>query len=1245
LRFIYIILKINHINKLMIVTRLYIYKNSTSEICLNIGSDKPLMDNDFYLISHLFNKFDQNSWFDDYGNVVEYGYKLNFESPWSSNVVDIFRRLGCNNIKRIEKTTRILYSEFNESMVDIMTQQIYPHPIKSFENKKIETIINEIVLKENIQTYSDLYGLGFDAQDMEFYNNLFTDDKPPTSTELFDLSQGNSEHSRHWFFNGKLHIDGIKEEFSLMQLIKEPLQKNKQNSLIGFSDNASAIDGQYSVVDFQPTYGETYSKYKKLSVLYHPTLNAETHNFPTGIAPFQGAETGVGGRIRDTQAIGNGGLPIAGLAGYCVGNVFTNYKKLPGFHTPQHILIEASNGASDYGNKFGEPLIGGFCRSYGSFANNEYREWLKPIMFSAGIGKIQNENLFKGKAEPGMLIYKLGGPAYRIGIGGGSASSRKQDKKNTCLDLSAVQRGNAEMENRLDRVVRSCAEMGYDNPIESIHDQGAGGTSNVTKEIIEPYGAEIDLNKIITGDKTMTSLELWVSEYQEQNTVLVKEENKSILTSIASRENLPVSNIGIVKNTENIVVYDSDKVVVVDLPINKVLTDIPKKNYHMTSFSPQNNTKNDINLDNKDFLKYLYDVLQLPSVCSKRFLTNKVDRSVGGFVVQQSCLGPLHTPIADNFITALSYYDTRGIVSSIGEQPLKGLYDSKNMVGMAVGEMLTNIISTKITSLQDIKCSGNWMWANDNNENKYLLYRAVCYLNKLLLKLGFAIDGGKDSLSMSAKYNQRTVRSPNQFVLTSYVMTEDFNKTATPFFKKAGNSIVYVDLGYSQYRVGGSAICQVLNKFEYEVPSFDRIKNFRKIFKIIQKLIQRNDITSCHDRSDGGFITALLEMSFAGNIGINVDIESDVNLYNFMFSEELGLIIETPYPSIIIKKLSEYVPTYRIGSVINNKIEVKYNNIKIIDQSVADLRDVWEAKSSELENYQCNPQCVIEEREILKHKKNPKYIFNNLTDWEFNPLIRSPRTLKVGIIREEGSNGDREMAMAFNSVGFQVWDINMHDIIRKPGIINKLHGLAFVGGFSYADALGSAKGWASTILLNRDIKREFDIFYKRENTFSLGVCNGCQLMGLLKWVPARFIHNRSKRFESRYSTVKILKSNSIMLSGMENSVLGIWVAHGEGQTRLQNPDINLKHSPIRYVNSANEITEYYPDNPNGSTYGVAAVCSANGRHLAMMPHPERCIMTWQNPYIPDDWKKNKYYPWRLMFYNAYNWTNNYLRTK
>ncbi len=1333
-----------------------------TEYCFNIEITEPVTAEEqetlIWLLSETFEpeKFSDETFLTCHSSLtschylLEVGPRMNFTTAWSTNAVAVCHACGLHKIKRIERSRRYLLKIEDKKMrrledegkpnfstsqphnfltsselvtcysslfYDRMTECPYPEPLKTFETGITPEPTCIVPLMEEgpeaLRKINKQMGLGFDEWDIEYYYNLFVRDlcRNPTNVECFDLSQSNSEHSRHWFFKGQLIIDDVEMPLNLIELVKHPLDLNPNNSKIAFRDNSSSIRG-YSVQTIIPENPAAPSPFKKGCLDYDVIFTAETHNFPSGVAPFPGAETGTGGRIRDVEATGRGGLVIAGTAAYCVGNLhIPNYElpwedktfQYPGnLASPLEIEIQASNGASDYGNKFGEPVIQGFTRSFGMRLQNEERyEWLKPIMFTGGIGQMNVQHIEKGRPQKGMLVVKIGGPAYRIGIGGGAASSMIQGENIAELDFNAVQRGDAEMEQKMNRVLRSCIERGDANPIVSIHDQGAGGNCNVVKEIIYPAGAKIEVRKIQLGDNTLSVLEIWGAEYQEQNALLLKHESISLFQEICKREKVPFAVIGNITGDGYIVLYDeTDKSTPVNLSLEKILGDMPRKTFRLERLPVKLQPLTfpwDLDLSPYPlpptpysyFRDALERVLRLLSVGSKRFLTNKVDRSVTGLIARQQCAGPLQLTVSDVAVIAQSHFGVTGAAISIGEQPIKTLLDPVAMARMSVGEALTNMVWARISALEDIKCSGNWMWAAKLPGEGAKLYDAAVALSDILVKLGIAIDGGKDSLSMAAQVKRQTtehrqqnidnraqttetVKSPGTLVISAYATCPDITKVITPDIKRPDESkLIFIDLGNGKNRLGGSALAQVYNQIGDEAPDVDEPKLLKNAFNAVQALIEKGLILSGHDRSDGGLVTTLLEMAFAGNCGMEIQgigdrgqgVEKDI--IPFLFSEELGLVIEylSENESEIISVLKDLsIPCQIIGRTLTEKrikvslITRSSSPVTVLDEDMLILRGIWEETSYQLERLQIGAACAEEEKENIYDRKGPNYVLTfaptPYLSPDLYPLPPTPYLPKVAIIREEGSNSDREMTSAFYQAGFEPWDITMTDLIEERITLADFRGVAFVGGFSYADVLDSAKGWAGVIRFNKGIWKEFQNFYQRKDTFSLGICNGCQLVALLGWVPwqginntkqPRFIHNVSGRFESRFSTVKILPSPSIMLHGMEGSVLGIWVAHGEGRAFFPDETILEKIekdnlAPVRYVDDDNEITVKYPFNPNGSAHGIAALCSPDGRHLSIMPHPERTFLKWHWAWMPEDWRQNlKVSPWLKMFQNARQW--------
>ncbi|KAJ3658174.1 hypothetical protein Zmor_009931 [Zophobas morio] len=1229
--------------------------------------------------------------------VVEVGPRFNFSTSNSTNAVSICQNLGLGQVVRLEVSRRykLIFNEgVNASknevdeaaavLYDRMTECRYTPeniPRKSFNEKlvKKEDIREINVLKKGEEAIKEIdreMGLAFDQADLKYYTNLFQKvlKRNPTNVELFDMAQSNSEHSRHWFFKGKMVIDGVEHEESLIDMIVDTQKHTNPNNVIKFSDNSSAMKG-YIHRSLRPITAGSMSELREVNTESHLIFSAETHNFPTGVAPFSGATTGTGGRIRDVQSVGRGGYCIAGTAGYSVGNLNIPGYSLPwedssleyptNFAPPLEVLVEASNGASDYGNKFGEPLISGFARSFGLVdSEGERKEWIKPIMFSGGIGSMEATMTEKLPPKPGHNIVKIGGPVYRIGVGGGSASSVEVQGDNKAeLDFNAVQRGDAEMEQKLNRVVRACLELGKENPIVSIHDQGAGGNGNVLKELVDPVGGIIYANKFELGDPTINVLELWGAEYQENNALLCDKADLEILKNICRRERCPINVVGEVTGTGKVVLAldETKKVLPFNLELTHVLGKMPRKVFKLERKSP---LLKELQLpDALSIYSTLERVLRLPSVASKRYLTNKVDRCVTGLIAQQQCVGPLHTPLADVAVTAISHFGYEGVASSIGEQPIKGLVNTAAGARMTVAEALSNLVFALISNIKDVKCSGNWMWAAKLPGEGAALFDACKAMCDIMSQLGIAIDGGKDSLSMAARVGKDTVKAPGTLVVSTYAPCPDVRKVVTPDLKvpatgKTGQ-LLFVDLSNGQSRLGGTAVAQVFGQLGKECPDVENVEELKNAFVATQELIRDGAVQAGHDVSDGGLIVCLLEMCFAGISGIEVQIvHRQGQTIPILFSEEVGWVLEVAESDVrhcldVFKK--HKVPVYKIGKSvgcgIDSKITINVNNA-CIESTVLPLMRMWEETSYQLELQQTIKTCADSEFNSLTSRAHPKYRLS--FDPDIDSAIKGPVHVKVAVLREEGTNGDREMAAALVRAGFKVWDITMQDLLSGNAVLDQFRGIIFPGGFSYADVLGSAKGWAGSILFNKTIKDQFDRFYSRPDTFSLGVCNGCQLMAMIGWVgelntdnTANIVleHNVSERFECRWSTVRIEKSNAIMLKDMEDSVFGVWVAHAEGKFTFKNSsvyeDLNTnKCVGLRYTDDNGNPTEIYPMNPNGSIGGIAGICSVDGRHLAMMPHPERCDQPYLWPYVPTDWQHYQKSPWQKMFKNAFDWCCN-----
>lgn len=1259
------------------VSRFYRKINDDVAYCFNVASERPLTKEeveclrlilaDGFLIDTVSPKPVLQ-----HDRVVEVGPRLNFATAWSSNMVSICRATGLECVTRVERSRQYIVPEgvdllgFIDEHHDRMTECHYPEPLQTFETGIMPEPVYEVDLKtKGPDALLEIPGISMDEWDRNFYYDYFVKkhDRNPTIVELMDLNNANSEHSRHGFFKGKQILDGQEQENTLFEMVIETLKANPKGSLVAFKDNSSVIAG-FPITTLCPTQPGEPSSLESKDVHYHPLLTAETHNFPTGVAPFPGAETGTGGRIRDVQGTGKGGFVIAGTAGYCVGNLMIPGYDLPwenkyaapdNLATPLMIEIEASNGASDYGNKFGEPLIQGFTRSFDMrLENGERWAYLKPIMFTGGIGQIDDHHTEKEKEEKGMIIVQVGGPAYRVGFGGGAASSMLQGENVSDLDFDAVQRGDAEMEQKMNRVIRACNEMGDATLIDVIHDQGAGGPANVLKELVEHSGGWVEIRNIKTGDPTMSVLEIYVAEYQERNGFLIRPENIDRFKAICAREKVNCEVLGEVTGDLRFVLRDSnDNSTPVDIELPELLGNIPTKTFEDeridAGLSPLTVPPE---LSVRDAL---LDVFRLVSVGSKRFLTNKVDRAVTGLIATQQCCGPLQLPLNNVAVVAQSHFGLTGAATAIGEQSIKMVVDPAAGARMAVGESLTNLVWARIEDLDQVKCSANWMWAPKLPGEGAAIYDAAKGMRDAMITIGMAVDGGKDSLSMATMVDDETVKSPRQLVISAYAAMKDLRKVITPDIKEVDSTLLYIDLGSGKNRLGGTSLAQVLGRLGSESPDMDDPELVKRAFLAVQKLIDDDLILAGHDRSDGGLITTLLEMAFSGNCGLAIDMMGDDSALAVLFSEELGLVLEcaSDKEDRVLQVFGDHqVDPVKIGrSTAKKRVQVNYNNEHVLDEEMETLRGWWEETSYQLERLQMNPDCAGEEKENIKKRRGPTYELPFVPAASSDDILSDMNKPKVAILRDEGSNSDREMSSAFYMAGFEPWDVCMKDLLDEKVDLAQFRGLAAVGGFSYADVPESAKGWAATILFNDRLKEMFDTFYTREDTFTLGVCNGCQLFGLLGWVPftgleaerqPRFVRNLSSRFESRWVTVKVLESNSIMLRGMEDLVFGIHVDHGEG--RLHFPDAKLKDqvltegwAPIVYVDDDGLATEKYPFNPNGSSHGLASLCSPNGRHLAMMPHPERAFLPWQCHYLPQEMKKLQVSPWLKMFQNAYDW--------
>ncbi|MGO9974863.1 MAG: phosphoribosylformylglycinamidine synthase [Solirubrobacteraceae bacterium] len=1213
------------------------------------------------------------------GCVLEIGPQLQFRTPWSSNAGKICERIGLRSVARIERSRRILlptgtsderFATVATALHDRMTEAVYPRPLESFgQPREPEPTFRIPVIAEGMQALHEAnrrFGLAMDEYDLEAYLELFAQRlrRDPTDVELFQLGQGNSEHSRHGFFKGRLVIDGRDLGTSLMEIVKEPWRRKPGASVIAFHDDSSAITG-YEVPVLAPARPGSGCVQRTERRTYHPTLTAETHNHPTGVAPYPGAATGGGGRIRDNQCVGRGGLVVASAAAYCTANLHVPDYEQPweqdgrrhpeNLASPLEILIEASNGASDYGNRFGEPIVLGHARTVGIQTPSGYRAFFKPIMYSAGTGLIDARHIDKLEPQAGMRVVQIGGPAYRIGMGGGAASSLISGENAAELDFDSVQRGDPEMAQVTDRVIAACIAMGEQNPILSAHDYGAGGASNAVTEIVHPAGGVIDLAAMPSGDQSLSVRELWGCEAQERNAFLMDAEGYARFAAVCRREGCPVAVIGEISGDGRLVVRDGGDEHPVELPLEPILGKMPQRTLALTTVSQ---SLEPLALPpGLTVAGALARVLRLPAVASKRFLTTKVDRSVTGLVAQQQCTGSMQTPVADFAVLAHSHFGVTGTAIAQGERPLIGLISPAAQGRMTVAEAILNLAGAQVGALGDVRCSANWMWAAKLDGEGARLYEAASAMAATMVDLGIAIDGGKDSLSMAALAGGEVVPAPGQLVITPYTTMRDVRVKATPDVKRAGGRLVLIDLSGAHVRLGGSALAQVFGQLGDECPDMEDLGLLARAFEVIQQLLADGLIDSYHDRSDGGLIVTLAEMAIAGDRGLEVELAAGGSRLAELFCEEAGAVIEVAPDKLeaVRERLhAAAVPFSELGRVtaLGERVRIGAGGRSILNIALHELRFAWEETALRIDALQANPACAAAEEHLLHEPLQH-------TPWRltFTPaatpaaLLGSPDAPAVCVLREEGSNGDREMRACLHQAGFNVFDVNMHDLQNGDANLDAFQGLVFPGGFSFGDVLDAGKGWAAAIRFSAGLAEQFEQFRAREDTFSLGICNGCQLMALLGWAPLHeladaqrpcFVTNASERFESRFVTVEIEPSPAIMLRDMAGSRLGVWVAHREGRLlvpsgRTLERILEDGLAPVRYL-APHGPTERYPYNPNGSPHGIAGVCSPDGRHLAMMPHPERVASAlWQWPYLPNDFQELEASPWLRMFQSAREW--------
>lgn len=1171
------------------------------------------------------------------------GPRATMITPWSTNAVEIAQNMGVNGILRIEE---FFHTNENSSDFDPMLFQKYSMLSQHIFTVNIQP--QEVLEIENIDAYNQTEGLALNDDEIYYLKNLSnTIGRKLTDSEVFGFSQVNSEHCRHKIFNGKFIVDGKEMPSSLFKLIKKTSSENPNTIVSAYKDNVAFIEGP-KVVQFAPKRADHPDYYENKSFKSVISLKAETHNFPTTVEPFNGAATGSGGEIRDRLAGGKGSLPLAGTAVY-----MTSYSRLKEnrpwenaveerkwlYQTPLDILIKASNGASDFGNKFGQPLITGSVLTFENETKNRKLAYDKVIMQAGGIGYGKFNQALKDTPKKKDKIVILGGENYRIGMGGAAVSSADTGEFSSGIELNAIQRSNPEMQKRAANAIRAMVESDT-NTIVSIHDHGAGGHLNCLSELVEETGGSIDLDKLPVGDPTLSAKEIIGNESQERMGLVIGEKDIDKLKRIAKRERSPFYEVGEVTNDHKFK-FESKKTgeKPMDFDLEDMFGSSPKtimndvtieRVYDSLVYSPSN------------IKEYLFNTLSLEAVASKDWLTNKVDRCVTGKVAKQQCVGPLQIPLNNCGVMALDYQGKEGVATSIGHSPISALIDPVAGSRNSIAEALTNIIWAPLEKgLKSVSLSANWMWPCNNEGEDARLYKAVEGISEFAISLGINVPTGKDSLSMKQKYKNEEVISPGTVIISAAGHCNDVKNVVEPVLQKNGDSIYYINISKDDFKLGGSSFAQTLASIGNDAPTIKDASYLSSVFNSIQELISDHQILAGHDVASGGLITTLLEMCFAdNNLGAKLNLTDlgEEDLIKILFSENNGVVFQGKKDSIIEKTLAKNnIDFIKIGTVTDTEsLQIKHLN-QNLEFSIPEMRKVWFETSYILDQKQSGEEKAKERFD--NYTKQPlNFKFPDHFTGKLPVFDKNYSRPKAAIIREKGSNSEREMANAMYLAGFDVKDVHMTDLIEGRETLEDIKFIAAVGGFSNSDVLGSAKGWAGAFLYNKKAKNALKNFFAKEDTLSLGVCNGCQLfveLGLLNpehEEKPKMLHNDSGKFECTFTSVEIKKNNSIMLSSLAGTNLGIWAAHGEGKFSFPKPETHY-----------NIVGKYsysgFPSNPNGSEFNTAMLADSSGRHLVMMPHLERSTFSWNWAHYPKN-RKDEVTPWLEAFINARKWLEN-----
>ena len=1182
-------------------------------------------------------------------------------TPWSTNAVEITQNMNLSGISRIEEFFPVASADADH---DPMLQRMYEGI-----DQNVFTVNHEpepIKYVDNLEEYNEQEGLALSPEEIEYLHKIEKQNgRPLTDSEIFGFAQINSEHCRHKIFGGTFIIDGKEMESSLFAMIKKTTKETPGKILSAYKDNVAFAQGPV-IEQFAPKDQSTADYFQVEDIESVISLKAETHNFPTTVEPFNGAATGTGGEIRDRMGGGVGSWPIAGTAVY-----MTSYPRLTDdegmtiaerdwedllpvrqwlYQTPEQILIKASNGASDFGNKFGQPLITGSVLTFEHGGDGQRLGYDKVIMLAGGVGYGKKRDCLKGEPQKGNKVVVVGGDNYRIGLGGGSVSSVDTGRYSNGIELNAVQRANPEMQKRAYNLVRALVEED-NNPVVSIHDHGSAGHLNCLSELVEDCGGEIDMTRLPIGDKTLSAKEIIANESQERMGLLIDEKHLEHVQRIAERERAPLYVVGETTGDAHFSFVQGDGKKPFDLDVAQMFGHSPK-----TVMQDETVVRHyeDVTYSQDKIDEYLQRVLQLEAVACKDWLTNKVDRSVTGKIARQQCQGEIQLPLSDCGVVALDYRGRKGIATALGHAPQAGLANSSAGSVLSVAEALTNIVWAPLADgIESLSLSANWMWPCRSQKGEDArLYQAVEALSDFCCALHINVPTGKDSLSLSQQYpNGDKIISPGTVIVSAGGEVSDVRKVVSPVMVNDKNSSLYhIDFSFDTQRLGGSAFAQSLGKVGDDVPTVANAEYFADCFEAVQELINRGWIMAGHDISAGGLITTLLEMTFAnthGGMHVNLHDIADDDIVKLLFAENPGVVIQVSDEHK--QELRAFLEDAGIGyakigypTPDSRTIVIKkddYQHTFDIDA----LRDTWYKTSYLLDRKQSMNGMARERRDNYKHQPIVMKFNDNFTgtlaQYGISADRRKASGIKAAIIREKGTNGEREMAYSLYLAGFDVKDVMMTDLISGRETLEDISMIVFCGGFSNSDVLGSAKGWAGAFLFNPKAKEALDKFYAREDTLSLGICNGCQLMVELNLINpeheqrAHLLHNVSHKFESAFLGLDIPQNNSVMFGSLSGDKLGIWVAHGEGRFSL--PEGESAYNVVAKYSYAQ-----YPGNPNGSDYNVAGICSADGRHLAMMPHLERAIFPWQQAYYPADRRGDEVTPWIEAFVNARKWIEN-----